>query len=87
MPSICVAPQYIVGELLKAEGFSDITYVKTTTAHVSKGLASGKVDVSLHFVGPLVIELDAGAPITVLGGVHVGCFELFGRIGFARSGI
>ena len=78
LPSICVAPQYIVGELLKAEGFSDITYVKTTTAHVSKGLASGKVDVSLHFVGPLVIELDAGAPITVLGGVHVGCFELFG---------
>jgi NitT/TauT family transport system substrate-binding protein len=27
-PSICVAPQYIVAELLKAEGFSDINYVK-----------------------------------------------------------
>ena len=27
---------------------------------------------------PLVIRLDAGDPITVLGGVHVGCFELFG---------
>src|SRR5437870_10420286 len=37
-PSVCVAPQYIVGELLKAEGFSDIKYVKTTTAGISKVL-------------------------------------------------
>jgi NitT/TauT family transport system substrate-binding protein len=73
-----VAPQYIVGELLKAEGFSDITYVKTTLAGLSKALASGDVDVSLHFVAPLVILLDAGDPVTLLGGVHVGCFELFG---------
>ena len=26
-PSICTAPQYIVGELMKAEGFSEIRYV------------------------------------------------------------
>src|SRR6266545_1576916 len=77
-PSICTAPQYIVGELLKAEGFSDIKYVKMTVAGISKALASGEVDVSLHFVGPLVLRLDAGDPITVLGGVHPGCFELFG---------
>src|SRR5437867_4359266 len=77
-PSICVAPQYIVGDLLKSEGFSDVKYVKITTAGISKALASGEVDVSLHFVAPLVIQLDAGDPITVLGGVHPGCFELFG---------
>jgi NitT/TauT family transport system substrate-binding protein len=77
-PSICVAPQYIVTDLLKAEGFTDIKYVKLTVADTSKALASGEVDLSLGFVGPLVIQLDAGAPITVLGGVHVGCFELFG---------
>jgi len=40
--SICAAPQYIVGELLKAEGFSDIKYVKMTTAGISKALASGR---------------------------------------------
>ena len=77
-PSICAAPQYIVGELLKGEGFSDIKYVKMTTAGISKALASGEIDVSLHFVAPLVIQLDAGEPVTVLGGVHPGCFELFG---------
>jgi NitT/TauT family transport system substrate-binding protein len=77
-PSVCVAPQYIVGDLLKAEGFSDIKYVKTTVAGISKVLTSGEVDISLQFVAPLVIRLDAGDPITVLGGVHPGCFELFG---------
>jgi len=76
--SICVAPQYIVGELLKSEGFSDIKYVKLPVADPSKALASGDVDISLHFVAPLVIQLDAGDPITLLGGVHVGCYELFG---------
>jgi len=77
-PSICVAPQYIVTELLKAQGLTDIKYVKVTVAGVGKALASGEVDVSLLFVAPLVIQLDAGDPITLLGGVHVGCFELFG---------
>jgi NitT/TauT family transport system substrate-binding protein len=77
-PSICVAPQFIVRELLKAEGFTDIKYVKLTMADTPKALASGAVDISMGFVGPLVIQLDAGAPITALGGVHVGCFELFG---------
>jgi len=77
-PSICVAPQYIVGELLKAEGFSDITYVKLPITDLSKALASGDVDISLQFVVPLVVQLDAGDPITLLGGVHVGCYELFG---------
>jgi NitT/TauT family transport system substrate-binding protein len=49
-----------------------------TTAGISKALASGEINVSLHFAAPLVIRLDAGDPITVLGGVHPGCFELFG---------
>jgi NitT/TauT family transport system substrate-binding protein len=75
--SLCGAPQFIVGELLKAEGFSDIEYVTMPVSGLSKALASGEVDISLHFVAPLVIQLDAGDPITLLGGVHVGCFELF----------
>jgi NitT/TauT family transport system substrate-binding protein len=77
-PSICVAPQFIVTDLLKAEGFTDIKYEKMTVAAVTKALASGEIDISMNFVGPLVIQLDAGAPITALAGVHVGCFELFG---------
>jgi len=77
-PSICVAPQYILGDLLKAEGFGDIQYVKLPVTDLSKALASGTVDISLQFVVPLIMQLDAGDPITLLGGVHVGCYELFG---------
>jgi NitT/TauT family transport system substrate-binding protein len=77
-PSICVAPQFIITELLKTEGFTDVKYLKMTIGDVSEALSSGKVDISMHFVGPLVIKLDAGAPVTALAGVHVGCFELFG---------
>src|SRR5262245_33981161 len=32
----------------------------------------------MSFVPASLIQLDAGAPIVLLGGVHVGCFELFG---------
>jgi ABC-type nitrate/sulfonate/bicarbonate transport system substrate-binding protein len=30
----------------------------------------------MNMAAPLVVALDGGAPIVVLAGVHVGCFEL-----------
>jgi NitT/TauT family transport system substrate-binding protein len=33
---------------------------------------------TMHTPGPLIVAIDAGVPIVMLGGVHVGCFELFG---------
>jgi NitT/TauT family transport system substrate-binding protein len=75
---ICVAPQYVAEELLRAEGFSDVNYVPMTIAEVSRAVALGEVDVCLHLVGPAAIQVDRGDPITLLGGVHTGCFELFG---------
>ena len=78
-PSICIAPQYIAEDLLKSEGFTDVRYVDTGgSIGVHKALASGEVNLTLHFAGPLTIRVDAGDPIVVLAGVHVGCFELFG---------
>ena len=74
---ICVAPQYVVKELLPAEGFRDIQHV-FTGVYPYPAFASGAVDISMAFVAPFLVELEAGAPITLLGGVHVGCFELFG---------
>jgi NitT/TauT family transport system substrate-binding protein len=35
--------------------------------------------VSMNFAAPLVIPIDAGEPITIIAGVHSGCFELFGN--------
>ncbi len=76
---ICVAPQYIAEELLKAEGFSDVEYVQVGAGvRTYEDMAAGKVDVSMAFVAPFILQIDAGVPIVLLGGVHVGCFELFG---------
>ena len=77
-PSICVAPQFIVTDLLKAEGFTDIKYVKVTIAEIiqGSGIRSSRC---LHALCRAAGHpLDGGDPITILGGVHVGCFELFG---------
>jgi NitT/TauT family transport system substrate-binding protein len=45
----------------------------------SDAVGSGQVDFTLNFAAPLVVTMDAEAPITVLAGVHPGCFELFGN--------
>ncbi len=77
--AICVAPEYVAEELLRTEGFTDIEYVqKVGTIGKEKGLVAGDVDLTLHFVAPLVVRVDAGDPIVILTGVHIGCFELFG---------
>jgi NitT/TauT family transport system substrate-binding protein len=79
IPGICVAPQYIAEELLKAEGFSQVQYVSVPDgAGTYRVLASGEADISMAFVAPFLIQVDAGSPIVMLAGVHVGCFQLVG---------
>jgi NitT/TauT family transport system substrate-binding protein len=77
-PSVCIAPQHVAEELLRQEGFTNIRYAKAEGGTVDKSVASGDADMSIIFAAPAVIKLDEGAPITILSGVHIGCFELFG---------
>jgi NitT/TauT family transport system substrate-binding protein len=77
-PSICIAAQYVVEPLLRAEGFTDVRYVASDAGvGQSAALARGEIDFSLHFAAPIILPIDTGEPVTVLAGVHVGCFELF----------
>ncbi len=83
VPSICRAPQYLAEELLVAEGFTDVQYVKVLAGGRGKDLTgsaliSGQVDLSMQFVGPSIIQVGAGDPIVLLAGVQIGCYELFG---------
>ena len=73
---ICWAPQYVAEDLLRAEGFTDVTYVDFPGGAVAESLGAAKADLSLHFVGPNIMRLDAGDPVVFLAGVHVGCFEI-----------
>ena len=85
-PSICIAPVYVVSDLLNAEGFTNVVHVEA--GFVGSGAAQDKaiwrnsdVDFNLNFSGPLLLEIDRGLSTTILAGIHVGCFELFAREG------
>ena len=78
VPGICIAPQYVAEGLLKIEGFSDVQYVEVPLDFIHRSVGTDKVDISMGFVASQIVELDLGTPIVLLGGVHVGCFELFG---------
>jgi NitT/TauT family transport system substrate-binding protein len=43
-----------------------------------KALASGDVDLDTMFAATLITRIDAGDPMVVLAGEHIGCLELFG---------
>jgi NitT/TauT family transport system substrate-binding protein len=77
--SICVSPQYAAEELLRAEGFTDIRYVESEAATVVEPIGRGKIDFGLQYAPLLIPAIDVGASLTVLAGVHVGCFELFAK--------
>jgi NitT/TauT family transport system substrate-binding protein len=77
-PSICIAPQYVVSDLLNAEGFTNVFYDESDAGVAqAKALAKGDLDFTLHFSGPLLLQVDRGLSITLLAGIHVGCFEVF----------
>jgi len=77
--SICQAPQYVAEALFASEGFTDLQYLKGGGGAVAKAVASGEVQITQVFVGPLLMRIDAGDPVVLLGGGHVGCLELFGN--------
>ena len=77
--STCAAPQYVASELLKSEGFTEVHYVRSPDAGwIAKLLTSSEADMTMNFVGPLLVRIDAGDPIVLLAGGHVGCYELVG---------
>jgi NitT/TauT family transport system substrate-binding protein len=76
----CIAPQYLSEDFLRLEGFTDVKYILSDAGvGQSKSIARGEIDFSMNFAAPLVIPIDAGEPITIIAGVHPGCFELFGN--------
>jgi NitT/TauT family transport system substrate-binding protein len=82
-PSLCAAPQFVAEELLRSEGFVDVRYVKPATpALVWPELTSGAAHLTAGgFSGPFIMRIDAQDPVVLLGGIHTGCFELFGGEG------
>jgi NitT/TauT family transport system substrate-binding protein len=80
-PGICIAPQYVAEELLRAEGLT-VSYVKAQAGlSTVMQLAFGDLDFAVDFGTAFIIPIDTGSPIKVLSGIHVGCYELFAHEG------
>jgi NitT/TauT family transport system substrate-binding protein len=77
--ALCIAPQYLVEELLRADGFTDIRYIEGSPPGVTERVAHGTVDFQTNYAPNFITAIDRGEPITLLTGVMVGCYELFGN--------
>src|SRR5207253_11108912 len=69
--SICRAPEYVVTEFLASEGFSEVRHLSGNFGEVAQALATGAIDISLHFAATLLLHVEAGEPILGLAGLHV----------------
>src|SRR5215469_7629795 len=80
-PAICTMPQMIPRQLLETEGFTDIRFVDQSPPPLNSAeqLAHGEVDLMVGYASNFIMALDKGEVSTLLAGVHVGCFVLFGH--------
>ena len=78
--NICFAPFELTEAFLRAEGFTDVQWVEAAGGFSAPQLiANGEADFGASFAGTVVHHLDQGLPVTAVGGLHVGCYELFAR--------
>jgi NitT/TauT family transport system substrate-binding protein len=79
-PAICIAPQYLAEDFLRLEGFTDVKYVEleNESAPVYM-LRNGRADITMDATSSIVYATGNGSPLVVLGGIHPGCYELFGN--------
>ena len=78
-PAICFAPQYIAEELLRLEGFTEVKYVNIDVEFPIAALARGDADFTMDASPTLAYRLDADKSVVAIGGIHAGCYELFGN--------
>jgi len=73
----CWAGAYVAGELMRADGLTDVRYVQADTkVDNSEWIARGDTDFDWNYPPKQIASIDAGVPIKVLTGLHSGCLEL-----------
>ena len=82
--NICAAPQVVAEALLRAEGFTDLEYIRGRGRGGPAGLIAGDIHMAVTGAAALVRRVDEGQPLVILAGSHVGCYELFAT-GYFRT--
>jgi NitT/TauT family transport system substrate-binding protein len=77
----CWAPLYIAGQLLRAEGFTVEDVQGDQTLDNSMWIADGQTDFDFNMPSMQILQIEAGAPIKIVTGIHTGCFEMIGSEG------
>ena len=77
--NLCVAPQFVAEELLRAEGFTEIRYLDVPPGTQEHAMGRGEIDIGLQYAWSFVAAIDAGEPLTLLSGGMVGCVEVFAK--------
>lgn len=74
-PAICFAAMYVAEDLLRSEGFSELHYVRAATSQAV--VIAGEADLAATDIWSILREIDQGRPLTVLSGLHGGCYDLY----------
>jgi NitT/TauT family transport system substrate-binding protein len=76
----CWVPQMVAEPLLREEGFTDIQYIKYTSAEApdKEDINVGKIDMTLDFSGRHIRDIVPGNPSVFISGLHAGCYSLIG---------
>jgi len=84
----CWAPFHVAEPLLREEGFTDIQYVFGPGPKAAKMFQEGSIDLSPGFSVMDMVNIEKlNTPISILSGLHVGCYALIGseRINSVRD--
>src|SRR5690349_25113623 len=76
IPGICLAPQYVAEDLLRAEGFLTVEYVPLGLIGKDP-LSEDRADIAIASAPALLSDWEAGTRAIALAGIHKGCYELF----------
>lgn len=76
-PAICGAPEILAEEMLRAEGFTEVEYVKQDRVRGAEAIGASLADISMWDMFQALPVIDRGKPVVVLAGIHAGCWELF----------
>jgi NitT/TauT family transport system substrate-binding protein len=75
-PANCIAAEYMAEPFLREEGFTDIQYPPFAPKDAFVRFANGETDFQLGYPAFLIPMIADGAPLTMLGGVHLGCWQV-----------
>ena len=82
IPAACDAPVHAAADLLRAEVFTDVRFVTAAPGPARiQALGRGEFDFTMSFAVTQISALDADVPITIVAGLHAGCFELLAGVG------